>query len=78
MGTGIKTISPEEENIKKVARKSIVAISDIPEGGILSEDNLDILRPGTGVEPVHWSKVTKMRAKQPIKKGEMISWNMIE
>ena len=48
---GIKAPVPEEENVRSVARKSIVYENDLEKGSIISEQDLTAKRPGTGVEP---------------------------
>ena len=74
LGDGVKRLTAEEEEIKKVARRSIVAKVDIPEGAIIVEAMLDVRRPGTGIEPKYMEKVCGAKAKNYIKKEESISW----
>ena len=78
LGDGIKRPTKEEEEIKKVARRSIVAKKDIPEGTILTEDMLDAKRPGTGIPPKYWDSVVGERAKVGIEGDRIITWEMIE
>ena len=77
LGDGIKRPTKEEEEIKKVARRSIVAKVDIPEGAIVTEDMLDVKRPGTGIEPRYIDMIIGKKAKEDIKKDEIISLKMI-
>lgn len=56
-GSGIKEPSPSEMKNKPIARKSIVAGKPIAKGDILSQDNLAIKRPGTGINPMQWKKL---------------------
>jgi N-acetylneuraminate synthase len=77
LGEGIKRPTKEEEEVKKVARRSIVAKIDIPEGAIITEDELDVKRPGTGIEPKYLNSVIGKRAKENIKKDDIISWNRL-
>ena len=72
MGNGIKRPTVEEEENKKVARRSIVAKVDIPKGSVITEEMLDIKRAGTGVEPKYLDMVTGRKAKEDIKLGELI------
>ncbi|ODS41275.1 MAG: N-acetylneuraminate synthase [Candidatus Altiarchaeales archaeon WOR_SM1_79] len=78
LGDGIKRPTKDEEEIKKVARKSIVAKIGIPEGTILTENILDIKRPGTGIEPKYWHFIVGTRAKKDINKDEIITRRMVE
>ncbi|MDO8840801.1 N-acetylneuraminate synthase [Methanocalculus sp.] len=77
-GNGVKRPSEEEEAIKFVARKSIVANKDIPKGERLREDALTIKRPGTGIEPKYVERVSQMKARSTISKDQVITWDMVE
>lgn len=77
LGDGIRRVTLREEEIKRVARKSIVAAVDIPEGTVLSEDMLDTKRPGTGIEPKHLRLVVGRKAARPIKSGELITFETL-
>lgn len=77
LGDGIKRPTKEEEEIKKVARRSIVAKVDILEGTVITEDMLDIKRPGTGISPSKLNDVLRKKAIKNIKKDEILKWNDI-
>ena len=51
LGDGVKRPTRSEEETKMVARRSIVAKADIPKGTVITEDMLDVKRPGTGIPP---------------------------
>jgi N-acetylneuraminate synthase len=77
-GTGIKVPNEAENAIKKVARKSIICRSDIPVGDRLTESNLTIKRPGTGIEPRYFESIIHKKARMHILKDQPITWDMIE
>ena len=77
LGTGIKKPTPEEEEIKKVVRKSIIAKTNIPKGAIITKGMLVIKRPGTGIEPKDINKVIGKRIKKNIEKDNIIKWDNI-
>ena len=77
LGNGIKKPTKEEEKIKKVARRSIVAKVDISKGAIITEEMLDVKRPGTGIEPKYLKFIIGRKAKEDIKKDIIISLKMI-
>jgi len=74
LGDGVKRPVPAEEDIKMVARRSIVAITDIPEGSIITQEMLDVKRPGTGIKPSKLDIVIGKKAKKHIKSGELIAF----
>jgi N-acetylneuraminate synthase/N,N'-diacetyllegionaminate synthase len=77
LGDGIKKPTKEEEVIKKIARRSVVAKGDMPKGTIITEDMLDVKRPGTGIEPEYMEWFIGKRAKEDIKKDELMTWDVI-
>ncbi|MBF0176818.1 MAG: N-acetylneuraminate synthase [Magnetococcales bacterium] len=54
MGDGRKVPTPAELKNRDVARKSLVALQDIPAGTLFSEENLGARRPGGGLSPMEW------------------------
>lgn len=62
IGDGVKRVSASEAKNIAVARKSIVAAVPIKKGEILSEENLSVKRPGTGLSPMLWETVVGTRA----------------
>ena len=77
MGDGVRRISDSELEIKKVARKSIVAACDIPSGSTLSDGMLAIKRPGTGIEPKYFKSLIGKKAKVDIKKDDLIKYEFL-
>ena len=78
LGDGIKRPTKEEEEIKKVVRRSVVAKIDIPKGTTIAEDMLDVKRPGTGIAPKYIDIIVGKKAKENIKKDEIVTWKIIE
>ena len=72
IGNGNKTPSPSEKKNICVARKSIVAKKHIREGEILTEENVTVKRPGTGVSPMRWNEVIGSKAKRDFLEDELI------
>ncbi|WP_460139918.1 pseudaminic acid synthase [Pseudomonas sp. S2_E01] len=65
------------EEKSRVFRRSIYASEDIAEGELLSPANVRIIRPGLGLPPKYFEQVIGKRAKQTIKRGTPINWNLI-
>ena len=72
VGDGIKKVTDSEKGNIAVARKSIVASRNIKKGEILSEDNLTVKRPGTGISPMRWEEVLGQIAKRDFSEEELI------
>ena len=54
LGCGKKIVTPSEEKNKIVARKSIVAKTNIRKGDVFTEKNITCKRPGNGISPIYW------------------------
>lgn len=64
LGDGIKRPSPSELKNIAIARRSLVALSDIKKGELFSIENLGAKRPGHGISPMHWDEVIGQVAKK--------------
>ena len=72
LGSGIKKPTLSEKPNIKIARKSIVASKDIKKGEVLSEENLTIKRPASGINPMRWDEIVGTYAKKDYKEDELI------
>ena len=72
LGSGDKRPSPSEKKNMAVARKSIVAAKRIKAGDILTEENITVKRPGTGICPMRWKEVLGTRAVRDFEEDELI------
>lgn len=72
LGDGIKRPSRSEMKNIDVARKSIVASNSIKKGDVLSEENITVKRPGTGISPMRWDELIGSAAKKDYEKDELI------
>ena len=77
LGSPIKAMIPEEAEMARLGRRSIIARTDIPKGTPLTEDMLIIKRPGYGIEPKYLGIITGREAKQDIEKDDIITWEMV-
>lgn len=72
IGTGNKVPSQSEKKNIIVARKSIVAKTNIKAGEKLTEDNITVKRPGTGISPMKWFDVIGSIAIRNFEEDELI------
>lgn len=77
-GDGIKRCNRNEENTKKVARKSIVASRNISKDEIISYENITFKRPENGLSPVLVDKIIGKRAICNINVDQCITFNDIK
>ena len=72
IGDGIKQPSNSERRNIPIVRKSIVALKTISKGEELSEYNICIKRPGTGLSPMLWDELIGSKAIKLFKAEELI------
>jgi N,N'-diacetyllegionaminate synthase len=71
-GDGTKHVSKSERKNIAIARKSIVAAKGIKKGEILTEENITVKRPGTGISPMCWEEVIGTKAIRDFAEDEII------
>ena len=71
-GDGTKHVSDSERKNIDIARKSIIAACDIKKGELLTEKNLTVKRPGTGISPMRWEEVIGTKAIRDFAEDEII------
>jgi sialic acid synthase SpsE len=72
LGHEEKEVTSAESQNRDVIRKSIVAIQPIAVGELLTEENLGVMRPGTGISPMKWVDVIGQPAKRSYEAHDMI------
>lgn len=58
-------------------RRSLYAVEDIAAGECFGVGNIRSIRPGYGLPPKYYELLLGRKAKQPIKKGTPLSWDII-
>ena len=72
MGKKNKQVSHSEKKNRKIARKSIVAKTQITPGDLFSENNICLKRPGTGIPASEYFKLIGKKSKIFYKKDQLI------
>ena len=67
----------KQEESSIVFRRSLFAVKDIKAGECLSEENIRSIRPGYGIKPKYFHEVLGKKAKQDIKRGQPLNFEMI-
>lgn len=78
LGDGIKKPTEPEMKIREVARKSLVAKIDIQRGATITEEMIEIKRPGSGIAPKHLKEIMGKKTKVTIEREQVLKWNMLE
>ena len=77
-GDGKKNPSESEKVNLLTNRVSIISMVEIKKGQTITKDLIDIRRPSTGIQPIHFDSIIGKKAKIDIPKEEPITYNMLE
>lgn len=72
LGDGVKKPCEAELDTLKVARRSLYARRQIKQGDTISAEDIKILRPATGRNPMHYWMVIESKANRQIEEGDLI------
>jgi N-acetylneuraminate synthase len=76
LGQYHKEVLPCEQEARKQARRSLVAAQPLAAGTVITEKDLMIKRPGTGISPEYLDVVLGKKAIRDIKEDELLQWEM--
>jgi len=75
LGNGIKEPCEQELATMLVARRSLVSTKLIPAGDTLTDENVTLKRPATGIDPRLWPTVRGRKVKAEIQPDIPITWD---
>ena len=67
----------EQEAKSRVFRRSLFVVKDMKAGEIFTAENVRSIRPGHGLPPKYLKEVLGKRAKEGIKRGTPLGWELI-
>ncbi len=77
LGHGRKEPVESEKAIARVARKSLVALCEIPAGTILTDEMITVKRPGTGIPPAIKDRLLGRKTRVRIKADQLLTMEML-
>lgn len=72
MGNALIRPTRKELEMRVLARRSVVALTDLAEGDILTAENIGLRRPGDGLSPQLYTQLLGLKATRPIARGEKL------
>ncbi len=78
LGDGVKRPSPSEQGNKAFMQKSLVVRRDIPQGAVISADDLTCKRPATGLPPRDFDRVVGRKAAKALASGHILTLADVE
>jgi N-acetylneuraminate synthase/N,N'-diacetyllegionaminate synthase len=74
LGDGLKRSTSVEQDVKSVARRSIVSRETISSGTVITRELIAFKRPGTGIAPSEFAKVVGRKAARTIVADSLITF----
>ncbi|MCZ6817259.1 MAG: N-acetylneuraminate synthase family protein [Planctomycetota bacterium] len=78
LGDGRIGLSASEREVRQLGRGSIVTVGHIRRGTPIAEENLDIQRPGGGIDPRDWNDVIGRVAATDIPPDTRLCWSLLK
>jgi N,N'-diacetyllegionaminate synthase len=78
LGSDIKAPTASELPVRDLVRRSVTAARPIAAGVTLGKDDITLLRPGSGIQPVDFDKVVGRKSARGIAAGETLNWSDFE
>ncbi|MCP4246917.1 MAG: hypothetical protein GY778_07695 [bacterium] len=78
MGSGALAVADCEREVRHLARKSVVASTDIAAGQTITANDVTAKRPGGGLEPRAIDQLIGRRAKVAIAADAQFTWEMLD
>ncbi len=73
LGPSSKRVQPVERDVREVSRQSVAATADLPAGHVLSEADLTVKRPGTGIPAKELKSLIGQSLSRPVQADQLLS-----
>jgi N-acetylneuraminate synthase len=75
---GRVTYGPTEAEKKSLMfRRSVYVAEDIEAGGLMTPQNLRIVRPGYGLHPRFYEQLLGKRVAKRVERGTAVTWDLL-
>jgi N-acetylneuraminate synthase len=80
LGNGIKTVEPNESETVVIQRRCLRATRDLPKGTVLSDGDLEALRPAPAdaIMPFDLQKAVGRTLKRAVAQGDYPKWTDLD
>ncbi len=78
LGPTAKQVLDVEADVRTVSRQSVAAARDLPAGHRLSEQDLTVMRPGTGIPASELKSLTGKFLTRPVKAGNLLCFDDLQ
>lgn len=78
LGKSEKVPCQREDEMRVLARRSLVVRRPMSKGEVFTIDKINLLRPAQGLPPSFWSKVLGKKANRNLAEGEVLTMDKVE
>ena len=78
LGNGIKKYQKSEIDNRKKARRSLIINSSLKRGTTITNNVLEIKRPGIGIKPKYKHEIIGMKTRVNVQADSILKWDMLE
>jgi len=78
LGDGQKRVTEEEERTRVIQRRGLWLSRDYSSGEVLRREDVEVLRPATGLAPAHFDDVVGLRFATDASAGTAIQWELFK
>lgn len=71
------TVLPSEKIPRREARRSIVIKYDMKKGSVITSQDIEFKRPGTGIQPKDVDKIIGRKLKKDVKSDQVLTWDCL-
>ncbi len=75
LGSGERVVSQEELDKRHLFRRSVVITRNLKQGEVIQESDLDLRRPGLGLEPKDLQYVVGRTVKRDMNSDDLVRWD---
>lgn len=73
MGPVRKAVLPVEQDVRRVSRQSVCVLRDLPAGHVVTEDDVTVKRPGTGIPAAGLDGIIGRRLARPVRNNDLLT-----
>lgn len=73
----VKYNTSNSESKSKKFRRSIYFVKDMQAGEVITEDHIQCIRPGFGLEPKYWDSIIGKTVKHDVHKGDRVRFDIL-
>ena len=75
LGNGEKKVANSEIPVRMLVRRSVTVLHDLGKGDVIKQEDIGLLRPGNGIQPMEIDSVIGKKTNKTILAGSTLHWS---